>query len=82
MRSQFGSGIANYSQQPNTADARRQIRQAITAGLGQWEPRIVVDGVDVTTLPSRPTAVRVEIAFRVKRTRAAQRLGLTMEMGA
>jgi phage baseplate assembly protein W len=80
MRPDFGGGLENFLQQPNTLVTRRRIQDAITQSLQRWEPRILMHRVDVEEIPNRPTHLRVEIVYQIKRTGLAQQLGLTMEL--
>lgn len=80
MRPAFGAGLDALLHEQNTVTTRRRIRDLITQSLTRWEQRILLDRVDVNERPDRPSEVRVEIAYRLKRTGAAQQLGLTMEL--
>ena len=82
MRPQFGAGLQNYLNQPNTITTRRRIRDAIASALDSWEPRIIVDRLDILEVPDFPSRLRVEIAYRIRRTGAPQRIGLTMDVGS
>lgn len=82
MRPEFGGGLEDFLHQPNTLATRRRIRDLITASLERWEGRIVVDRIEVWEEPEHPTRVRVEIAYRLRRTGAAQKLALTMDLSA
>lgn len=78
MRPRFGGGLEDFVHEPNTLVTRRRIHDAITDALGRWEPRITVDRVEVWEVPNDATQVRVEIAYRLRRTGAAEQIGLTM----
>jgi hypothetical protein len=56
----------------------------VAESLARWEPRIDVDAIAVDPVKDDAGGVRVEIAYRIKRTQLAQRVGLTlaMELGA
>jgi phage baseplate assembly protein W len=82
MRPAFGGGLENMLHQQNTLTTRRQIRDLITESLERWEKRIILDRVDVWEVEERPSAIRVEIAYRLRRVNVAQQLGLTMDMQA
>lgn len=79
MRPTFGAGLERFLEEPNTITTRRRIRDCVVESLGSWESRIVVDRVDVSEVPGAPTEVRVEIAYRLRRTGLAQQLGLTLK---
>ena len=80
MRPEFGGGLERYLHEPNTLTTRRQIRDLITSSLERWEPRILLDRVDVWEMDERPDTVRIEIVYRLRRTNAAQQMGITMEL--
>ena len=82
MRPTFGAGLEQFLNQPNTIATRRAIYERVSAAVTTWEPRILVDRIDVSEVPSQPSAVRVEIAYRLKRNGAPGSMGLTMDLGA
>ena len=82
MRPFFGAGLQNFLHESNTLTTRRRIHDAITDSLNQWEPRVLVDRVEVSEVGDAPTQVRVDLVYRIRRTGLIQRLGLTLELGA
>jgi hypothetical protein len=52
----------------------------IAESLAQWEPRIDVEAIAVDLVDGDAGAVRVEIAYRLKRTQQPARVGLTLAM--
>jgi len=82
MRPGFGAGLQGFLHEQNTLTTRRRIRDLVTESLERWEKRITVDRIEVRENADEPTRIRVEIAYRLKRTGAAQQLGLTMELEA
>ena len=80
MRPNFGGGLENLLHEPNTLITRRRIQDLITASLTRWEKRILLDRVDVWDIEDRPTAVKVEIAYRLRRKNLPRQLGITMEL--
>lgn len=78
---EFGAGLETFLHEPNTLATRRRIRDRIEESLRRWEPRVVLDLVEVREVESAPAAVRVEISYRLRRTGAPQHVGLTMELG-
>ena len=79
-RPSFGAGLEDFVHEHNTLATRRRIRDVITESLTRWEPRITLDRVSVFEDADRPTHVRVVIAYRLRRTGAAQQLGLSMTL--
>ncbi len=80
MRPEFGAGLENFLQEPNTLITRRRIRDGVTESLQRWEPRILLNGVEVEDVPNQPSHLRVEILYQLKRTGAFQQMGLTMQL--
>lgn len=78
---EFGAGLDELLHQPNTLQLRREIVDRISENLARWEPRIEVDRVDVEAVERSPTHLRVNIAYRLRRTGRPQRLGLTLDTG-
>ena len=82
MRPHFGGGLETFIHEQNTLTTRRGIHELITEALERWEKRIILDRVDVWAVEDRPTVVRVEIAYRLRRTHQSRQLGITMELEA
>ncbi|HEU0015685.1 MAG TPA: GPW/gp25 family protein [Longimicrobium sp.] len=82
MRPDYGAGLDDYAHEPNTLTTRRRIRDAVHGALGRWEPRILLDRVEVWEVDDRPGEVRVEIGYRLRRTGAARKLGVVLELAA
>lgn len=78
---EFGAGLDALLHQPNTLQLRREIVDRISENLARWEPRIVVDRVDVEEVEHAPTQLRVNIAYHLRRTGRPQRIGLTLDTG-
>jgi phage baseplate assembly protein W len=81
LRPEFGAGLESLLHEPNTLTTRRRIRDLVTDSLNLWEPRILLDRVEVWEVPDRPAEIRVEIAYRLRRTNVAKRTALTLELG-
>lgn len=80
MRPHFGGGLERFLHEPNTLTTRRKIRSLISESLERWEPRLLLDRVDVWEIEERPDTVRVEIVYRLRRTNQAQQMGITLEL--
>lgn len=80
MRPEFGGGLEEFLNQPNTLTTRRRIHDRIQTVLSRWETRILLDRIDVNEVEGHPTHLRVEIWYRVRRTGSTQQLGLTMQL--
>jgi uncharacterized protein len=82
MHPEYGAGLEVFLHEPNTLTTRRRIRDLVTAALERWEGRIQIDRVEVNEVSDEPGLVRVEILYRLRRTGAAERLGLTMQLAS
>lgn len=86
MHPGFGAGLENLLTEPNTVATRSRIKELVGDALQRWEDRIVVDGIAVDPVSDAATGVadgvRVEIAYRLLRTGAPARVGLTLVMEA
>ncbi len=86
MHPGFGAGLENLLTEPNTVATRSRIQELVGDALKRWEDRIVVDGIAVDPVSDAATSVadgvRVEIAYRLLRTGAPARVGLTLVMEA
>jgi phage baseplate assembly protein W len=80
MRPDFGAGIEEFLQQPNTLTTRRRLHDRIRETLERWETRIFLDRVDVQEVPDQPSHLRVEIGYRLRRTDAARQMGITLQL--
>lgn len=63
MQPAFGCGLGRYVMAPNTASTRAAIQRDVVAALGQWEPRIRVIDVSVTT-GDEPTVLTIDITYQ------------------
>jgi phage baseplate assembly protein W len=81
MRPEFGAGLDQFLHEPNTLDIRRRIRELVAASVARWEARVDLDRVEVDEVPGRPSHVRVEVVYRLRRTGVPQKLGFAMELG-
>jgi uncharacterized protein len=80
MRPEFGAGLESFLHEPNTILTRRRIRDLVAASIERWEPRVLLDRVDVSEVDDQPTHIRVEVLYRIRRTGVAQQLGLTINL--
>jgi len=68
MRPTFGCRIHELVFAPQNANTWGLIRLYVQQALAQWEPRIEVREVEITTPPDRPEVVMVEIKYQIKDT--------------
>lgn len=78
----FGAGLQAMLHEPNTLGTRRRIRDLVQKAVARWERRIMLDAVDVWEVEGRPDAVRVELAYRIRRTGAAAQFNFDLILGS
>ncbi|RMH34159.1 MAG: baseplate assembly protein [Nitrospirae bacterium] len=79
MRPEFGSGLRQFLNEPNTITTRRRIRDRVVDALERWEKRIELQRIDVADVPDQPTRVRVDLFYRIRRTGTVHRLGVSID---
>jgi phage baseplate assembly protein W len=80
MRPGFGAGLERMLEQPNTLATRARIQERITQSLTLWEPRILLDRVDVDPAADARELL-VVIAYRLRRTSEPASLSVRMPIG-
>ncbi len=63
MLPEFGGGLKKMLFRPNTASTHRLMEEIITNALKRWEPRIVLNAVDIQPDPDDPDAANVTIRY-------------------
>lgn len=81
MHPEFGAGLQDFVDQPNTVTVRRRIQDAIVEALERWETRVELERVEVAADPDDPSHLRLTIAYRLRRTGAPQSLRATLRLG-
>jgi hypothetical protein len=67
MQPEFGAGLENLIHAPNTLTTRAEAHDAIVAAIRRFEPRVVLDHVDVNE-GSTPTELVVSLSYRLTLT--------------
>lgn len=80
MRPEFGGGLDRLLHAPNTVATRREMRDLVNDALGQWERRILLDGVEVWEVEANASQVRVEIAYRLARTGEPAAMNVSVDL--
>jgi phage baseplate assembly protein W len=80
LREEFGCGLRRFLFEPNTVTTRQLIRDRITQAIGRWEPRVLLDAVEVEADADNPSLVNVTILFRLVATQALGRLSLSLQL--
>jgi uncharacterized protein len=80
--SRFGAGLGRYLFEPNNASTHARIAQDIMTALGDWEPRITVQDVEVAGDPASIESAIATISYKLVATGAAQQLAVNVPLGA
>lgn len=80
MRPDFGAGLDRMAHEPNTLATRRAVRDRVQAALARWEPRILLDRVEVLEVEGQPTHIRVEIGYRLARDGSPGAVAATVQV--
>ena len=80
MRPQFGAGLELAIHKPNTVSTRAELERSIFAHVGAFEPRIVLDRVEVSP-GTDPALVMVTLAYRIRQIGVAAAMTLSVPMG-
>ncbi len=81
MHPEFGAGLQDFVHEENTLVTRRRIHERIVASLEQWETRLELDRVTVTADDDEPSHLRIDIAYRIRRTGAAKTMRASVQVG-
>lgn len=80
MRPDFGAGLDAMAHEPNTLATRRAVRDRVHGALTRWEPRILLDRVEVMEVEDEPTHIRVEIGYRLARDGSPGAVAVTVQV--
>jgi len=77
---EFGGGLNRFLFEPNTATTRQLIRDRITNALAEWEPRIVVQSVEVEPDAQDQQSAIATINYQLVATQISERVSLTVAL--
>jgi phage baseplate assembly protein W len=80
MRPYFGAGLEQAIHKPNTAAVRADLEKAIAAHVSAFEPRIMLDHVQVAS-GSDPTQLAITIAYRIVQIGVAAAISISVPVG-
>ena len=80
MRPYFGAGLELAIHRPNNASVRADLNRDISAHLRAFEPRIVVDQIDVASSDD-PSVLTVTIAYRIRQIGVATAITVSVPVG-
>lgn len=73
MRPDFGAGLETFVFEPVNPTTIAMVRTRVEEALVDWEPRILVEAVAVTTAAERNTLL-IDVTYRVRATNTVQNL--------
>lgn len=76
----FGGSLGLYLFEPNTVTTRHLISDRIIKALEQWEPRILVQSVDVDPDPSDEQAAIATISYKLVATQSRERVSVNVTL--
>lgn len=77
-RPHFGCGLDRMLYEPNSVATLRQIQDAVTQAITNWEPRVQLAGVQAAVNSEDPRDVDVTITYTLVATGARERLAMTI----
>ncbi|HGX93125.1 MAG TPA: hypothetical protein ENK35_07395 [Candidatus Tenderia sp.] len=80
MRPEFGAGLQNFIHQPNNVTTRQLIADSVNRALKRWEPRIVLESVNVMAEEHNLSEVIIEIHYRSLISDETGALGLRLNL--
>jgi phage baseplate assembly protein W len=66
LRPEFGAGLEQFIHQPNDETTRALIASTVQRAIERWEPRILLDKVEVVMEPGVRTEIAVSVSYRMR----------------
>lgn len=79
-RPTFGAGIDRHLFDPNTTSTRREIEERIRRALAAWEPRIMLEEVEVVADERNESTAIATITFRIVATQTVERVSAAVTL--
>ena len=74
MRPTFGAGLNQFMFEPVNTRTMTLVGTRVEEALVDWEARIIVESVEVTTDPVTRNVLLIDVRYRVRTTNAVQNL--------
>jgi len=81
MRPGFGAGLLDFVHRPNNETTRHLLADVISKAIRRWEPRVVLDRVEVRSDPERLAEVNVQIRYHLRHGGSVREVGLSLALG-
>ena len=78
MLPDFGAGLGVFLFEPNVPSTWQSIRDRITRALAEWEPRVVVESVEIAADPDDPQAAIANITYRLVANQGRERVAISV----
>lgn len=82
MLPDFGGDLGPFLFEPNTVMTRHLIKDRITKALSRWEPRIMVETVNVEADPLDAQAAVATITYKLVATGSRERVNINVTLGS
>lgn len=74
----YGCGLRRYLFEPNSVTTLQLITEDVQQAVALWEPRVRLDGVDVSVNAHDPRAVDISVRYTLVATGLATQLEVTI----
>jgi len=78
MRRDYGGGVAQLVHDPNNVALQAIVQHQVARSIGQWEPRVLLQEVNVTQDEGTLT---VQLSYVIRRTHQPQSLSVPFGLG-
>jgi phage baseplate assembly protein W len=82
MLPEFGGNLGPFLFEPNTVTTRHLIKDRMAKALAIWEPRIVVETINVEPDPADAQAAVATITYKLVATQSRERVQLNVTLGS
>jgi phage baseplate assembly protein W len=80
MRPELGAGLPDFLHRPNDQTTRHQMAEVVRKSIRQWEPRVVVEAVEVQPDPVVLSEVHLTVRYRMRHGVAPMELSLALAL--
>ncbi len=77
----FGGGLQEFLFEPNTVTTHQLIADRITQAVTQWEPRVVIESVNVEADARDPQSAIATLIYKLVATQVRERVSLNVVLG-
>lgn len=81
MLSDFGGDLGTFLFEPNTVTTRHLLADQIARALAAWEPRLMIESVQVEPDPDDDQAAVATITYKLVATQTRERVSVQVTLG-